>query len=65
MAELELKPCPFCGETNPRQIITRGMNERYFISHFDDVFNIKSSIGFETEAGAVEAWNRRVDNDKL
>lgn len=59
MSEIKLKPCPFCGETKLENIITRGMNERYFISHYDDIFTIKSSIGFETKADAIKAWNRR------
>lgn len=62
MAETELKPCPFCKESNIKNIITQGMNGRYFINHFDAVFNIKSSIGFDTVTEAVEAWNRRIDN---
>lgn len=61
MAEKELKPCPFCGESNIENIITKGRNERYFINHYDYIFNIKSSIGFDTVTEAVEAWNRRVD----
>ena len=65
MAEKELKPCPFCGKTSAKYIITRVMNERYFINHYDAVYHIQSSIGFETEREAIEAWNRRADNGKL
>lgn len=61
MNEKELKPCPFCGEISAEYIITKGMNGRYFIKHYDDVFHIQSSIGFETESEAIEAWNRRDD----
>ena len=61
----KLKPCPFCGETSAKYIITQGMNGRYFIKHYDDVYHIQSSIGFETEREAIEAWNRRYDNGKL
>lgn len=65
MNEKELKPCPFCGETKVENIITQGMNGRYFINHYDGVFHIQSSIGFETESEAIEFWNRRADNGKL
>lgn len=61
----ELKPCPFCGETNIKHIMVRGRESRYFINHFDAIFRIESSIGFDTEAEAIEAWNRRADNGKL
>lgn len=61
MSEKELKPCPFCGETSAKYIITKGMNGRYFINHFDDIFHVTSSIGFETASEAIEAWNRRAD----
>lgn len=60
----ELKPCPFCGETSIKHIMVRGRESRYFINHFDAIFRIESSIGFDTEAEAIEAWNRRADNGK-
>lgn len=59
----KLKPCPFCGETRFEYIISQGMNGRYFIKHYDDVYHIQSSIGFETEREAIEAWNRRTENN--
>ena len=59
---IELKPCPFCGEKDVNKIITKGMNERFFIHHYDDVFDIKSSVGFDSIEEAKDAWNRRVDN---
>lgn len=65
MSEKELKPCPFCGETSIKNIIVRGRESRYFINHFDAIFRIESSIGFDTEAEAIEVWNRRADNGKL
>lgn len=65
MPELKIKSCPFCGETRAENIISRGMNGLYFINHFDNIFWIKSSIGFYTESEAIEAWNRRSDNGKL
>ncbi len=58
----ELKPCPFCGETNAKNIFKQGLSGRYFIDHFDSIYWIKSSIGFDTEAEAIEAWNRRRNN---
>lgn len=61
----ELKPCPFCGETNIKSIIVRGREERYFINHFDAIFRIESSIGFDTVEEAIESWNRRADNGYL
>lgn len=53
-----IKPCPWCGETEKRKIVRPGMNGRYFIDHFDATFHLKSSIGFDTEAEAVTAWNK-------
>lgn len=54
----KIKPCPWCGETDKHQIVRRGLDGRYFINHFDAVFHLQSSIGFETEAEAVTAWNK-------
>ena len=53
-----IKACPWCGETDKRAIIRRGLDGRYFIHHMDAVFNIKSSCGFDTEAEAVDAWEK-------
>ena len=52
-----LLPCPWCGETAKRQIIRPGMNGRFFIDHFDAVFHLQSSIGFDSEDEAIAAWN--------
>ena len=54
----KLKPCPWCGETEKRRIIRPGLNDRYFIDHFDAVFHLQSSIGFESEDEAAAAWNK-------
>ena len=53
----KMKPCPWCGETDKRRIVRPGLNGRYFVDHVDSVFNLKSSIGFNTEGEAVAAWN--------
>lgn len=55
----KIKPCPWCGETEKRRIVRPGLDGRYFIDHFDAVFHLQSSIGFDTEAEAVAAWNNR------
>ena len=57
MGPQELKPCPWCGEQNKRNIIRRGLNGRYFIDHMDAVFHLKSSVGFAAEKEAAEPWN--------
>lgn len=54
----KITACPWCGETDKRAIIRRGLDGRYFIHHMDAVFNIKSSCGFDTEAEAVAAWEK-------
>lgn len=58
----ELKPCPWCGETKAHEIVRPGLNGRYFIDHFDAVFHLQSSIGFETAEAAAEAWNNGLKN---
>lgn len=53
-----LRPCPWCGETEKRKIVRPGLDGRFYIDHFDSVFHLQSSIGFDTEAEAVATWNR-------
>lgn len=53
-----VRPCPWCGETEKKNIVRPGMNGRYFIDHYDAVFHLQSSVGFDTEAEAVAAWNK-------
>lgn len=63
---MESKPgaCPWCGETNVKNIVRPGMNGRYFIDHVDGVLNIKSQTGFDTVEEAVTAWNKGAANGK-
>lgn len=55
-----LSPCPWCGETERRKIIRPALNGRYYIDHMDAVYNLKSSLTWETEEEAAKAWNERV-----
>ena len=64
MGEPELRPCPWCGGTDKRNIIRRGLNGRYFIDHMDAVFIIKSSTGFDTEKEAADAWNAQEEREE-
>lgn len=61
----KLKPCPFCGgKAEIRTMIYAG-NALYYvrcprINCFIHCFTKKK---YETEAEAVEAWNRRVNDE--
>ena len=59
----ELKPCPFCGST-PR-IIENKLNLKHIIYAVEcDLDNHTVMFGwFDSEDEAIEAWNRRIDND--
>ena len=60
----ELKPCPFCG--GEARLIEESISMWSRIPHDFAVVckNCHASIRqyFRTEAEAIEAWNRRVDN---
>ncbi len=60
----ELKPCPFCGDTYIRPHVTKG--HKYTIG-----CNTVNCVGlhcegklFNSEAEAIEAWNRRAERSK-
>ena len=55
----ELKPCPFCGDTQLTIINVYG--EDYYV-HCDTCTTCGPSG--ETEQEAIEAWNRRAEDGK-
>ncbi len=57
MGEITIAPCPCCGEDRFNRAVTRGRDNRYFINHYDKIFHIQSSIGFDSPEAAAEAWN--------
>lgn len=64
MAQLELKPCPFCGG---KAIIMQD-NEGFFWIGCNDEYMCIGNINhgamiFTTEQTAAKAWNRRANNE--
>jgi Lar family restriction alleviation protein len=62
----ELKPCPFCGEIPKIEIFT-DMFERkkYGIEcHGSDCEINPMTAWYADENDAIEAWNRRAEDDK-
>jgi hypothetical protein len=63
-----LKPCPFCGHA---AVMPRPHNTRAFVEctgkfAFEDGPDCGARTGYySTEAGAIAAWNRRVQPDAL
>ena len=59
----ELKPCPFCGgEAETKR-------HKFFVG--SDTYGVvctkceaRTSQFFDTQAEAIEAWNRRADDEK-
>ena len=57
MSEITLVPCPYCGKDRFNDAITRGRDNRYFINHYDSIYHLQSSVGFDNPEDAAEAWN--------
>lgn len=60
----KLKPCPFCEESEPVQMMTRigknGWRNRYYVLCEYDSGGCGASSGwYHSEEEAAEAWNRR------
>lgn len=67
-----LKPCPFCGgEAKVRKyLVTLAGEKKYSLTHTcggvygaSKVFSM-CGAGFETKGEAIEAWNRRTDDER-
>lgn len=62
----ELKPCPFCG--GEAIIHKRAYDNRGGLPHDFTVYCDKCHASvrhyYPTEKEAIEAWNRRADNDR-
>lgn len=56
---MELKPCPFCGNT---PVLVRWGNKWCVECHSDDC-EIRPETAIALKEEAVEAWNRRVNDD--
>lgn len=64
----DLKPCPFCGNTNLYIQMTKesGCDDQYqVICNFNWNGCGASSGYWDTPQEAVDAWNRRVSNDNF
>lgn len=65
-AEYTLKPCPFCGgiALTSKEIYPTGEKAWHVIHWADGNCFIENTINgdYDTEAEAVEAWNRRAEN---
>lgn len=63
----ELKPCPFCGGSalTSKEIYPTGEKAWHVIHWADGNCFIENTINgdYDTEAEAVEAWNRRAENE--
>ena len=63
MIDHKLKPCPFCGEKRKSRIIHQNFSGEYRVEHFCEHFTILGREFFRTEEAAIEAWNRRVNDE--
>lgn len=65
----ELKPCPFCGgeayivEVKPHSHIIATFMADYEGGAFVECSDCTCAIAADTKAEAIEAWNRRVNNE--
>lgn len=61
MTETKLKPCPFCGNTNP-------IIQKRYVTQSKAIYAVQCRKCYarmffiDRKYKAVEAWNRRVDN---
>lgn len=69
----ELKPCPFCGSEARLFSFCEGVYDETKLKHNVQCLNEKDcfarvgrdwAFGYETKEEAIEAWNRRVENDQ-
>ena len=61
MADTILKPCPFCG--GEAEVLTaESMNGGYLFGIMCNDCRSRGDV-YDTEAEAIEAWNRRSDNN--
>ena len=69
MNEVELKHCPFCGNSARVVQIPDGMKHEGFwvVGCYDDFRCLGSLVHmamlFTTKGEAAEAWNRRIENE--
>ncbi len=65
MADIELKPCPFCGAIPIEQTRLQPSTQRKVYIVLCDNFDCKIAPNtdyFFTQKGARNAWNRRADD---
>jgi hypothetical protein len=55
----ELKPCPFCGNTEP--LVMGASDGWYVVCDMPETCCVKS--GYDTREEAIAAWNRRDTSD--
>lgn len=60
---MELKPCPFCGEPATQIYNLENNSYKYGCCTIRCMGNaLRRVMDFNTDAEAIEAWNRRADN---
>lgn len=68
MAEIELKPCPFCGFNSPTMRIYKGKDgwrDRYtVICRYDEGGCGAEGGMYHSAIEAAETWNRRADDEQ-
>lgn len=64
MMENKLKPCPFCGSNDIHYGFVLVWDLTYTKRHYVECGNCGANTDeFKNEECAIEAWNRRVDNE--
>lgn len=65
----EIKPCPFCGHTAHVQQLKWSAKARFFVGCGNAenrcIASVHNTFGrfYDREHDAIEAWNRRAEND--
>ena len=55
-ATMEIKKCPFCGG--------EARMHDHLVSYYIECVNCKAGIEQRTDTQAIEAWNRRVNDER-
>ncbi len=62
MPEIKLKPCPFCGNTNP-------IIQRRYVAQSKSIYAVQCRkcyarmVFLDRKYKAIEAWNRRIEKE--
>ncbi len=66
----ELKPCPFCGGKAKLKVYRNSQGEKEYFVYCTSIYPTECAVCPDTtfyisKDGAIDAWNRRADNDNL